>query len=179
MPPDVPLRTLGWLKHLEDPMFPYYEHYYLVWLQWTLTDGWWILQHGMGQEALSAWLRIMKFLELDMKAMRDLFLLAQAGYVGRTHANKVLWNILSGPACDPKYQDLSNLVTNLVYQARRDFDRPPREHRDLRWWDWSCYRDLWPWDRRWAPTAAPNRPWHVVRGPGGKPLPPPDCWGLQ
>ena len=104
-----------------------------------LTERWWVLQSGTGDEALEQWILVMKVLELDNKAKRDLFLLAQSGIVGRGHANKILWRLLTNEALDPAYQDLSRLVTNLVYSARRDFDRPPREHADLRWWSWRCY----------------------------------------
>ena len=54
-----------------------------------------------------------------------MFLLAQSGQVGRAHANKILWQLLSGPALDPLYADLSNLVTHEVYKARENFDWPP------------------------------------------------------
>ena len=43
-----------------------------------------------------------------------MFLLAQRGIVGRTHANKLLWKLLTGPALQPTYPDLSNLVTDMV-----------------------------------------------------------------
>ena len=177
-PPKEKLRTLGLLKHLEDPFFVYYEHHYLKNLQRFMTDKWWLLQGGSEGECLENWFMVLKLLELDNKAMRDLFLLAQAGLVGRAHANKVLWTVLSGPALDPDYPDMSNLVTSLVYKARKNFDRPPREHRDLSWWSWSCYTTLYKKDQKWSPINVPvTSSWQVVTGEGGKPLPPPACWG--
>ena len=40
--------------------------------------------------ALQEWILVLKILEVDKKARRDMFLLAQSGQVGRTHANKIL-----------------------------------------------------------------------------------------
>ena len=57
-------------------------------------------------------------------AKRDLFLMAQSGPVGRAQANKVLWKTLPGPALEPDYPDLSNMVAHEVYKARKTFDRP-------------------------------------------------------
>ena len=70
--------------------------------------------------------------------------------MGRAHANKILWDVLTGPALDPAYYDLSNLITHMVYQARKMFDRPPREHWDLDYWWWTCYERNYPSMRRWA-----------------------------
>ena len=125
-PPRSNLTTLGWLKFLDDPAAPYFEWQYLKIIHRFLTDRWWILQGGIDDEAMQEWRAVMKVLELDQKACRDLFLLTQSGIVGRAHANKLLWHLLTGPAVDGEYQDLSPLVTNRVYKARRDFDRPPR-----------------------------------------------------
>ena len=172
------MTTLGWLKHLQDPAFEYWEWQYLQQIHRCLTEKWWILQSGVDKEALDEWLRVMRILELDPKARRDLFLLLQAGVVGRAHANKLLWNLLTGPALDPKYEDLSNPVTHLVYKARRDFDRPPRQHGDLGWWGWTCYETLYKKDLRWHPQATPRVPWTVHTGPANEPLPPPEGFGL-
>ena len=60
-------------------------------------------------------------------------LLAQSGLVGRTYANKILWSLLSNWALDPTYEDLSHKVSSEVGWARRNFDRPPRGNRDLKW----------------------------------------------
>ena len=144
-----------------------------------MTERWWLLQGGTNDEALNEWLLVMKVLELDTKARRDLFLLAQSGQVGRTHANKLLWHILTGPAIDPVYMDLSNLVTHEVYKARKDFDRPPRQHRDLSWWWWTCYEYPYKKDQRWSPVEVPTWSWQLKQGDGGKPLQPPECWGFS
>ena len=110
---------------MQDPFFVYYEHLYLKNLHKFLTEKWWILQGGHNREAVKEWLLVLKLLELDNKAKRDLFLMAQSGPVGRAQANKVLWKALTGPALEPDYPDLSNLVTHEVYKARKTFDRPP------------------------------------------------------
>ena len=172
------MTTLGWLKHMKDPKAPYFDWLYRKNLHKILTEKWWIMQSGVNDEALHLWLDVFKLLEFDKKARRDLLLLAQSGLVGRTHANKVLWYIMTGPALDPTSQDLSNLVTNMVYTARRDFDRPPREHEDLKWWWWTCYQFPYRRDLRWSPAELPKEAWQVNYGPGGKPLPPPECWGI-
>ena len=172
------LTTLGWLKYLEDPAFRYFEYLYLKNIHRFLTERWWILQAGHDQEALEEWIQVFRILELDQKAMRDLFLLAHSGLVGRTKANEVLWNILANEALDPTYQDLSHKVTSMVYWARRSFDRPPREHGDLRWWCWSCYDTPYKRDLRWSPQEVPTRAWTLTMGPGDVPLQPPHCWGV-
>lgn len=176
-PPRDKLTTLGWLKHLDDPAAPWWEFQYLKCIHRFLTLRWWILQGGANDEALEEWLLVMQVLELDMKATRDLFLLLQSGIVGRAHANKLLWNLLSGPALEPHYVDLSNLVTHMVYKARKDFDRPPREHADMAWWWWTCYEILYRKDRKWAPDEVPAARWTLSMGPGGRPQQPPECWG--
>ena len=168
-PPEMTLTTLGWLKHLEDPAADYFEWQYLKNIHRFLTARWWLLQSGTDREALKEWLLIMKVLELDQKARRDLFLLAQSGKVGRAHANKLLWRVLTGPALDPTYQDLSNLVTSWVYKARRQSDRPPREHADLKWWWWTCYESLHKKDTMWAPEQVPGTHWYVHVGLGDRP----------
>ena len=82
---------MGWLKYLDDPAFPYFEHMYLKSIHYLLTQRWWILQDGVDEVALQEWILVLRILELDQKARRDLFLLAQSGQAGRTHANKILW----------------------------------------------------------------------------------------
>ena len=81
---------MGWLKYLDDPAFPYFEYMYLKTIHYFLTQRWWILQGGVDEVALEEWILVLRILELDQKARRDLFLLAQSGQVGRTHANKIL-----------------------------------------------------------------------------------------
>ena len=81
---------------------------------------------GMNEEALKLWLSTLQVLELDNKAKMDLFLLAQSGGVGRTHANKILWSLLSKHALERDYLELSNLVAHEVGRSRLLFDRHPR-----------------------------------------------------
>ena len=105
--------------------FPYFEHMYLKAIHNFLTERWWTLQGAVDDVALQEWILVLKILEVDTKARRDMFLLAQSGQVGRTHASKILWQLLSGHALDPACVDLSSLVTHEVYKARKNFDRPP------------------------------------------------------
>lgn len=165
------------MKYLEDEHFAYWEYQYLKFIKMRLTTDWYILQSGVDEVALMKWLNIMRFLELDKKARLDLLLLAQSGIVGRTQANKLLWNLLSNWALDPTYEDLSHKVSSEVGWARRTFDRPPRGHKDLGWWRWSCY-DAPKWHKKWSPLEVPRGHWDLVRGLGGEPLPPPLCWGV-
>ena len=136
-----------------------------------------MLQSGMKQDALDLWIMAARVLELDNKARRDLFLLAQSGIVGRTHANKLMWNLMTGPALGKEYLDLSNLVSHEVGKARREFDRPPRGNGDLQWWPWSYYQTPHKKDLRFAPTSVPRGLGRLVTGHGGKPLPHPECFG--
>ena len=173
------LTTLGWLKHLQDPAAPYFEWHYLNMIHSFLTVQWWILQSGSDGSALRLLKQVLAVIELDQKAKRDLFLLMQSGPVGRCHGNKILWKVLSGPALDPVYRDLSNLVTSEVYKARKQFDRPPRGHQDMQWWWWTYYSRPSTADQRWAPGEVPANLDLVHMGPGGKPLQPPQCWGVR
>ena len=102
--------------------------------------------------------------------------MAQSGPVGRAQANKVLWKTLTGPALEPDYPDLSNLVTHEVYKARKTFDRPPRQNPDLEWWPWSSYTQLAQQDLKWCASEVPRGAWNLQMGEGGKPLAPPACW---
>ena len=169
------MTTLGWLKYLESPQFPYYEVVYLKYLHKVLTTDWPLMQGGCGPETLKKWMDLCRVLELDNKARRDLMLMAHSGAPGRTCANKLLWDLCSYWALQPKYEDLSHKVSNELGWYRRTFDRPPRKHEDLRWWSWRAYRE--PWDRFQAfdPRIVPRAP-AITTGPGGRPLPPPECW---
>ena len=112
-PPAKPLTTLGLMGHLQDPAFPYWEWQYLRIIHGFLTKDWQLLQQGTSARASRMWKAAMKHLEFDRKAMRDLFLLAHAGIVGRAKANRILWELLTGPALDPVYEDMSHLVSGV------------------------------------------------------------------
>ena len=75
---------MGLLKYLGDDAFPYFEYMYLKAIHYFLTQRWWILQGGVDEVALGDLVRVLRMLELDQKARRDLFLLAQSGQAGRT-----------------------------------------------------------------------------------------------
>ena len=175
------MTTLGWLKWLDYGGWPYFEWQYRKVIHKYLTTQWYLLQGGFDAESAALWREVMEVLELDRKARRDLFLLAQAGVPGRTFANKLLWDLLSGPALDPRYPEMSNLVSSQVMEYRRMFDRPPREHADLKHFWWSRLDDVYlAYLKPFKPKAVPNGPWTLLMGHGrdlGKPLPPPYCWG--
>ena len=101
-------------------------------------------------------------------------LLAQLSRAGRAESNEILWCLLTDWALRPEYEDLSNKVTHVVYQARQRLDRPPERHFDRGTWSWEKYYE--PRKPQWDPWAPP--PAYTLRtGPGGEPLPPPLCWG--
>ena len=148
-----------------------------MFLKGCLTKYWWHLQFGIEQSTLEMWWLILRVLELDKKAQLDLFLLAQAGPVGRTYANQILWNLMCQWGLEGSYRDLSNKCSYEVGMARKNFDRPPVGHRDLRWWRWSYLEKPMRRVSAFSPSQRPPERWDVRTGPGGEPLPPPHCWG--
>ena len=123
------------------------------------------------------WWKIFQVLELDKKARLDLVLLAQSGGVGRTYANKIMWDLLSNWALEYTYRDLSNKVSSEVKWVRMEFDRPPAGHKDLRWWRWEFLQVVPKHMAPWSSKAHLKESWELQLGPGGEPLPPPLCWG--
>ena len=178
-PPDKDLTILGLLQHLQSPYYPYFHHWYLKFLHTFLTRDWWCIQGGQGSDALALWLKVGRLLELDRKSMQDLLMLAQVVPVGRTKANKILWEIMTGPALAVPHRDMSHMVTARVYQARKSMDRPPREHYDLKYWDWSCYWVIPAPEIKWACHTVPDEPWLLYTEPGQKPVAPPNCFVLK
>ena len=176
-PPKATLTTLGWLKYLHDPSLEHFEWHYLKFLHQCLTTKWYTIQFGVDDETLELWYLVFKVLELDPKAQLDVMLLAQSGHIGRGHANKVMWDLMSTWALEDTYEDLSHKVTNAVGYARREFDRPPGWHWDCSWWSWKL--DDEPADKMkpWCPSATPKPPWDLKMGSNGEPYQPPWCWG--
>ena len=78
-------------------------------------------------------------LELDRKSKRDLMLIAQLSLAGHAEANNIRREILSGPALETPYNDLSRRVPSRANGARKNLDRPPVWHADRGWWSWSDY----------------------------------------
>ena len=177
--------TLGWLEYMQHDAFPFMEWWYRRCIWTLLTQRWYLLQGGKWwEDGGKWWVQAMHLLELDRKAQMEFFLLLQAGHVGRAHANKLLWNLLSIQALKKPYRDMSRYVTTSIKWCRKQFDRPPRETQDLSWWSWSCYDDLEYGDMRiWGPEATaqddgPDSHWYVkTTREGNLPLPPPECWG--
>jgi len=162
------------MKSVSHWAFPFYEYVYLELIYQCLTVNWGLIQGGSDMRALQLWLEIFWTLEVDRKAQVDLMLLAHSGEAGRAEANEILWTLLSIWALKPTYQDLSHKLSGLVGKARKNIDRPPKNHKDLQWWNWKCYYE--PRHPQWSPRAVP-RDYTVLKGPGGVPLAPPDCWG--
>ena len=167
-----------------DPAWKYFEWQYQRLIHSYLTDKWYILQSGSDPNTELLWREVMEVLELDKKARRDLFLLAQSGRVGRCHANKLLWDLLSGPALDPRHTDMSNWTSKQVHKVRKIFDRPPRNHEDLKHFYWDRLDNVYETPLKpFLATAVPaGGTWVLAMGTGpdgGRPLPPPDCWGQR
>ena len=136
-----------------------------------------MIQFDVDREAMDLWYLIFRVLELDRKAQLDLMLLAQSGHIGRGHANKIMWDLMSKWALDVTYEDLSHKVTNAVGWARKEFDRPPRGHKDAAKWTWKAYDVPTKEMAAWCPTKAPADGWDLRMGANGEPYPPPWCWG--
>ena len=126
---------------------------------------------------MKLWYLIFRVLELDQKAQLDIMLLAQSGHIGRGHANKIMWDLMSNWALDDMYEDLSNKVSNQVGLARKRFDRPPAWHPDAQWWTWNAYDEPTKLMGPWCPKRRPRGEWDVRTGPNGEPYQPPWCWG--
>lgn len=176
MPPTKKLTTLGWLKHLQDPCFGWFEWHFLTLIQRTLTEDLLALMTGIDERALRIWWFVMQALELDRKACVDLMLLAHSGVPGRACANWILWELLSDWALRGDYEDLSNKVSSACLRSRKGFDRPPAGDWDLQWWRWSAYEEPPNSWRHWDPRRVPPGDIRVQPGPGGVPVRPPDCW---
>ena len=179
IPPPRTYTTLGLLYHLDDDYYEFFRYHFLVFMQKFLVDWWWCLQGKEDHQALRMWLKVGRLLELDRKSLMDLFMLAQVIPVGRTKANKILWDLLTGPALEEPQRDMSNLVTARVYAARKTMDRPPREHNDLHKWDWPCYWEIDRKDLKWSCHKVPVDPYTIYTEPGRKPVPPPWCFVLK
>ena len=174
-PRDMNYRSLGLLRLYADPeVFRYFEYRFLEWVYGMLTECWGLVQGGTSQSAMLLWTDIFMTLELDERACQDLMLLAHLGEAGRAEANEILWQILTVTALKAEYKDISHKVTSMVGRARRNLDRPPRCHRDRGQWNWRNYWE--PRNPRFSPRAVPQY-YTVLTGDGGKPLPPPDCFG--
>ena len=115
-------------------------------------------------------------LELDDQSKKDLVLLAQHGASGRAAANRSMWDLVSRWGLGKDYEDLSHKTTPLVNEARKNLDRPPKDHKDRSWWSWSAYGSLD--NSPFSPTQVPAAgSWRLRTGASGEPLPPPECWG--
>ena len=67
---------------------------------------------GLDLQAMHLWWEVFQVLELDKKSQLGLLILAQSGPVGRSYANKILWDLMSSWALSDTYKDLNNKVTD-------------------------------------------------------------------
>ena len=176
--------TLGVLKLMQDPSYEPLAHCYYQVVFSATTRDWHMLQGGCSQRATFMILALFETLELDDRAIRNYFLLAQAGDVGRALANQLLWNLLTGPAMHPDHLDLSAWTTTFAkLQRQRYLDRPPRSHKDLQHWDWTHHYYLhhnlcrWARCRVPAPASVDHTPWYIGELSDGAPMAPPRCFG--
>ncbi len=175
-PPPKPLLSIGLLRYYGYNHFHWFERKYLKFLHENLTDHWPDLQRGHSPETMDRLALIFKVLELDRKAKVDFMLLYHTGIVGRTCANKILWQLLSTWATDGRYRDLSNKVSKEVKHMRQNFERPPKGHRDFKTWSWKHLEENHPHMVKWSPLSVPKNTVGVLVGEGGLPLRPPACW---
>ena len=179
---DQPRRLLGVLKYSRDPHFRFFELLFLKRIHQLLTRHWHLMQAECDERATALWHEALWLLEIDTKGQTDLFLLAQCGAAGRAEANEILWNLLTNEALDSEYLDLSHLLSNRVREARRYFERPPRDHVDRGTWDWGRYWRVRnpafsPEEVKRQHPGAPLRHERLhVTSTGGVPLAPPRCW---
>ena len=169
---------------MEHNAYRFFEIEYFKYLKWILTHQWHLLQGGDDARATSLWLEVLWVLEIDAKGVTDLFLLAQCGEGGRAEANEILWHLMTFHGLDQEYKDLSNLVSNQVHRARRNFERPPGTHKDRGTWYWERYNHVR--NPAFSPLQVPCRQGYGLpdsrrhlTGPGGIPLAPPRCWSYD
>ena len=91
----------------------------------VLTEDWALIQGGQGGYAMQKLLDLFLLLEVDLKAQKELMSLAQSGPVGRTCANKIMWDMLPIWRLRYDYQDLSHKLSSEVGKMCLKFDRPP------------------------------------------------------
>ena len=178
-PPDAgeKLTSLGHLRKINSPLFPYYEWRYLTFIKEVLTVKWHIVQGSTSETGLALFKEIIQTLELDERASQDLMLLVHSGWCGRCEANALLWKVLSVEALKEEYLDLSRKVTSLVNEARRYLDRPPWTHPDHWTWSWSHYTETR--HEHFDPHAAPPEGasnFEIVLRRDGVPQKPPAMW---
>ena len=183
-PPQQDLTPIGWVVHLKAPGWEWLEQRYLKTVYHILTEKWWLLQSGHDLEALREWVKVTRLLEMDRKAVKELFLLLQSGEVGRAHGNKLMWTFLTGPAIEPPYCSCNHWFSSKVREVREEFDRPPRGSRDLwerlndgeGWW-WNLYKEVQEDEAPFSPRAVPTGKWALRKGHNDEPLKPPACYG--
>ncbi len=143
-----------------------------------LTEEWPSHLAVSSQSHLEQWHFIFEWLELDRKAVLDMFLLCHSGLVSRSEANRILWELLSKWALKDTYLDLSRKVWCLVWEARRGFERPPWANIDCSWWVLRCYTE--PRHPEWSPlevkTDSRGKYLKTFLDGNGLPQPPPACW---
>ena len=173
LPDDLPDTSLGVLKTMKHPDYEALEWLYKKRLQALATTHWPVIQEESSEEALALWQEIWVLLELDAESWMDLMLLVHQSPVGRSEANKVLFELLTRHACTSMHKNLSRKVSTLIKDSRRAIDRPPDGHRDLEGWSWR--KALVPRFPEFLQEAVPKDA-RVTTGPGGVPRAPLGCF---
>jgi len=177
-------QSLGWLIAIKDPHADYFEWHYLKLLERLLTQQWILIQSGNNDQAARVLYDLFRLLELDIAAQRDVWLMYHSGLVARAYVNQLLWKVCAEECTarqqQGRFRDLSHLVSQKVYDARKQFERPPaNKERELRWDVHKSFVIPEPLVNSFSPVARnmPAGPWMLVRGRRMEPLPPPLCWG--
>ena len=169
-----PKTSLGMLKDIGHPSYPYLEWKFRAEILEYTTNLWPVIQGCTDSEALELWKDIASLLELDDMTWRHLMALVHQGCAGRAAANKILWDLLTHYAL-LGHLELSHKTQKLIGEARRVIDRPPEWHRDGE--HWTFERAIEPAEnfKNFAAEMVPDGAL-VTTGPAGEPLAPPYCW---
>ena len=171
---NLPKTSLGMLKEIGHPSYPYLEWKFRCEILEYTTNLWPVIQGCSDIEALELWKDIASLLELDDMTWRHLMVLVHQGCAGRAAANKILWDLLTIYALG-EHVELNHKTMQLIGQFRRILDRPPEWHDDKRHWTYE--RAIEPTEnlKNFAAEMVPDGA-RVTTGRCGIPLAPPHCW---
>ena len=170
----VPKTSLGMLKDIRHPSYPFLEWKFRCEILEYTTNRWPVIQGCTDEEALELWKDIAMLLELDDMTWRHLMILVHQGCAGRAAANKILWDLLNNFALGD-HMELSHKTMQMIGQARKILDRPPEFHPDKK--HWTFERAIEPTEnlKNFAAESVPDGA-QVTTGRCGVPLAPPHCW---
>ena len=87
---DIPKTSLGILKDIGHPSYPYLEWKFRAEILEYTTNLWPIIQGCSDSEAIEYWKDIASLLEFDDTTWTHLMIMAHQGVAGRAAANKIL-----------------------------------------------------------------------------------------